>query len=111
MYINIPKSKFLRKFLTEHLFNYLFDKNENVKNGEILCINDDLFEFDDYNGNINSLKNFYKLNGFWNFIKIKNNLVYNITNNKWANINSQGYSTGVYYKNGFEKATKEQIEL
>jgi len=67
IYIKGPKSKRLRHFLTNHLFKFLFENYyDDVKNGDILCINDDLFEFDDYNGNINSLKTFYPwINGFW----------------------------------------------
>jgi len=47
---------------------------------------------------------------FGNEIKPKNGVVYNITDDKWLTTNSQGF-VGSYYKNGFEKATEEEIKL
>jgi hypothetical protein len=112
MIVNFPKSKLLRNILTNYVFSFLFWKEEKIKDGDILCIEDDLFEFDDYNGNINTLKHYYHINGFWNYIKIKNNKVYNIAKDEWTSTNCQGYLCEVgYYKNGFEKATDEQIKL
>lgn len=51
------------------------------------------------------------IDGFWNYIKIRDGIVYNIEEDKWKTTNSQGYSFGEYYKNGFENATDEQIKL
>jgi hypothetical protein len=104
--------RFFTNILTNFVFKFLFEKTyENFKHGDILVVGDDLFEFDDENGNINSLKDYYTKNGFWNYIKIKEGMVYNMTDKRWSNKNCQGYTNGEYYKNGVRKASRAEIEL
>lgn len=111
--------RILIKFLTNCIFKFLYysdcydHKNDRIKNGDILCYEDsDLFEYDDSNGNINKLNRYYRKNGFWNYIKSKHKMVYNIENNEWTKMNSQGYNGGEYYKNGdFRKATEKEIKM
>ncbi len=104
--------RFFTNILTNYIFKFLFENDDdNIKHGDILVVGDDLFEFDNENGNINKLKKYYKPDGFWNSIKIEGGLVYNMTEKRWTNKNCQGYTSGEYYKNGIRKANSSEIEL
>ena len=106
--------KRIKKILTNYIFSFLFwnDPEWKIKDGELLECQGDLFLFDDSNGNPNWLKNFYKRDGFWNYIKAKDNSIFNIDNNlKNPKLNSQGFKNGDYYKNSIIKATKEEIKI
>lgn len=70
--------KNIKKILTNYIFIFLFEEYTQFKNGDILECQGDLFIFDDENGNPNSLKYYFKQNGFWNYIKAKKGSIYNI---------------------------------
>jgi hypothetical protein len=104
----------MKKILTNYIFNFLFEKSLKIKKGDILICQDDIFIFNDKNGNPNSLKKYYSLNGFWNYIKAEKNSIYNTTLDKFLTTkdeNSQGYLDNEYYKNSIDVATTEQKEL
>jgi hypothetical protein len=104
----------MKKLLTNYLFKWLFYNSLNLKDGAIVECQSDLFKFDSSGGNPNSLKIFFKINGFWNYIKAKQNSIYNIDSGKFLNhndINSQGYKGLEFYKNNIREANQEEINI
>jgi len=105
----------MKKLLTNYMFRFLFEKGRNgYKNGDLLECQGDLFIFDDENGNPNSLKYFFKQNGFWNYIKAKDGSIYNLDKERFLNsddCNSQGYKGLEYYKNSIREANEQEIEI
>ena len=103
--------KNIKNILTNYLFSFLFEKYLSVKNGDLLKCQDEIFIFDDENGNPNNLKNFYKQNGFWNYVKAKEGSIYNMDKNRFITndeTNSQGYNGLEYYKNCIDEPTEEE---
>jgi len=104
----------MKKILTNYIFKFLFEKYETFKDGDILECQGELFIFDDDNGNPNRLKYYFKMNGFWNYIKAKKGTIYNIDSSRFLNDednNSQGYSGLEYYKNNIREATEQEKEI
>lgn len=87
------------------------DNLKGIKNGDILRCDNDLFMFDDSNGNPSSMANLYRFNGFWNYIKAKEGSIYDKKQQKFVDKICQGYDGLEYYKNGIYKASKKDINL
>lgn len=103
----------IKNILTNYLFKFMFQNYlNNVKDGDILKCDTDLFKFDKKNGNPNPLKYFIpSINGFWNYIKAKEGSVYNTSKDEFSDNICQGYKGLEYYKNGIYYATEEEIEI
>jgi len=99
MFIDI-KSKLLKKIISNYILKFLFYEIS-YENGDILKCGNLIFEYDDFNGNPGNLKNYYRTDGFWNYIKIKNDLVFDTYENKFI-------TKSEIYKNSIELASEEE---
>lgn len=106
--------RLLKHFISYYLLRFLFIPwIQNTKDGAIMSCQGDLFQFDDSNGNPNSLVYWIETDGWWNYVKYKPGSIYNIDSDRWLTLdqaNEQGYFD-YYYKNGIDDATPEEIEL
>lgn len=103
----LVKNKFIKKLITNYIFLYLFDVPLYKKGDVLITSCGVIYELDDSNGNIGSLKYFFKLNGFWNYFSAKNDIGVDIHNSKVKNLSN--YSG--MYKNYSYPASNEEIEL
>ena len=104
----------MKKLITNYLLKFMFVENMKIKDGAILKCGDDIFMFDDSNGNPNTLKWYFKINGFWNYIKAKENSIYRIEGDsliKVNKLNSQGCVGLEYYKNCIWEATEYEVAI
>lgn len=108
---NFTNYKLIKILLTNYLFKFLFENNLNIKDGELLECQGDLFIYSNNNGNPNNLKYYFKQDGFWNYIKAYPKSIYNLKQKKFVNINSQGYDGFEYYKNSIRIATIKEKNL
>lgn len=92
----------------------MFDNYLHIKDGDLLICNDQVFKFDSENGNPNSLKWFFKYDGFWNYIKAHENSIFDLELNHFITkdeVNSQGYKGLEFYKNAINVPSKKIIEM
>lgn len=104
----------MKKILTNYLFKFLFNKGDDWKDGDLLECQGDLFIFDSSNGNPNSMKWYFRINGFWNYIKTKKGSIYSTDKKRFLtsdDVHSQGYRGLEYYKNLIYKANEKNIKL
>lgn len=79
--------------------------DEKIRNNDVIIYEDRyLFQFSDKYGNPNRLTIFSKKNGGYNYLKVKDNIAYDIIEDTFIEQDE-------FYKNNYTKATKEKTEL